>query len=86
MKEIRNFDIPEHTSNVDSNVSISVTPTINPSTVLPPPTSLLIASGVQTSMSPTHSPTFDGIFRQPITTLFSYQSTNPSHDHGMDDS
>lgn len=73
-EEIRNLDIPEHTSNMDSNVNIGETFTIDPSTILPLPSSPLVTFVIQTSTAPTHSPTFDRILRQPITKLFLSQS------------
>lgn len=79
---MRNLDILKHTFNVDSNVTIGVIASFDPSTLLPPPTSLNVIYVVNSSSIPSPVTIFDGILQQPISTLFSSQSTDPPHDRG----
>lgn len=83
-KENMNLDIIENTLNANSNVNTSVIPSIDPLILLPPSISPIITYLIQTTNVRYNLPTFNGILRQPIATLFSSQSTNPSHDHKID--
>lgn len=69
--KIRNLNIPDHTSNMDLNVTSCVIPSIDTSILHPPPTSPLITFNIQTTIVPYNSPTIDGILRQPIEILVS---------------
>lgn len=75
-----------HTPNMESNVSIGEKSSINTLTALPPPSSPLITIVSNPTPLLTHSPIYDGILRQPITILFSSQSTDPSTDQAIYDS
>ncbi|CAI9302816.1 unnamed protein product [Lactuca saligna] len=69
----RTSDIPKHTSHVDSNVNMGEKSTIDSSTVIPPSDSPF---KVSLHKYTSDFPTYVSILTQPITTLFSSQSTD----------